>query len=310
MGKEKRAKRPDHLPRSKTSGPVVIALETTPVIVPEVVAARGLRSGQPVQRAPAPQEIEDSDSDGSDGSSSSSSSSLPDFQQLAAPVALEGAQQLQVTQGSQASPPASPEARPDAVDVPVPLPVPLKGHLSTEPLTEATATPPEGEAEPLTFPKRPRVPAKAGSITFNMQGAQKAMAAARTKVQVQTAVEAAKAKRLNVKDAATQTVRDPERQDGDIATIWRLRPRGMESFPHFAKQPKIRKRGSTKDFEELEVNADPRDPSERKRARTQPEVKEVSIHIEGDDTGELSGGEAIFDPYQTTFDEEVPQDAE
>ena len=28
---------------------------------------------------------------------------------------------------------------------------------------------PEGEAEPLTFPKRPRVPAKAGSITFNMQ---------------------------------------------------------------------------------------------------------------------------------------------
>eukprot|EP00434_Breviolum_minutum_P031964 symbB.v1.2.028268.t1/scaffold2983.1/size65930/4 len=56
MGKEKRAKRPDHLPRSKTSGPVVIALETTPVIVPEVVAARGLRSGQPVQRAPAPQE--------------------------------------------------------------------------------------------------------------------------------------------------------------------------------------------------------------------------------------------------------------
>jgi len=143
-----------------------------------------------------------------------------------------------------------------------------------------------------------------------MQGAQKAMAAARTKVQVQTAVEAAKAKRLNVKDAATQTVRDPERQDGEIATIWRLRPRGMESFPHFAKQPKVRKRGSTKDFEELEVNADPRDPSERKRARTQPEVKEVSIHIEGDDTGELSGGEAMFVPYQTTFDEEVPQDAE
>ena len=25
--------------------------------------------------------------------------------------------------------------------------------------------------------------------------------------------------------------------------------RGMESFPHFAKQPKVRKRGSTKDFE-------------------------------------------------------------
>lgn len=311
MGKEKRAK-------SKKNGPLVIALETAtvPQIVPEVIGddtGDSVPRRRTVQRVPAqPQEIEDSDSDSdSDDSSSSSSSSLPNFQQLcqSAPGPLERA--AEPPQFTQASPPASPEAPPKAsegIDVPVPMPVTIKG-LSNEQQAEATPSPPEGEAEQLSFPKKPRVSLAPGSITFNMQGAQKAMAAARTRVQVQTAVEAAKAKRLNVRDAATQTVRDPERQDGDIVTIWRLRPRGMESFPHFAKQPKVGKRSNTKDLE-AEVNVDPRDPSERKRARTTAaEVKEVSIDVGGDDTGELSGGEAMFDPYQTTFDEEVAPDA-
>lgn len=310
MGKEKRAK-------SKKNGPLVIALETAtvPQIVPEVIGddtGDSVPRRRTVQRVPAqPQEIEDSDSDSdSDDSSSSSSSSLPNFQQLcqSAPGPLERA--AEPPQFTQASPPASPEAPPKAsegIDVPVPMPVTIKG-LSNEQQAEATPSPPEGEAEQLSFPKKPRVSLAPGSITFNMQGAQKAMAAARTRVQVQTAVEAAKAKRLNVRDAATQTVRDPERQDGDIVTIWRLRPRGMESFPHFAKQPKVGKRSNTKDLE-AEVNVDPRDPSERKRARTAAEVKEVSIDVGGDDTGELSGGEAMFDPYQTTFDEEVAPDA-
>lgn len=313
MGKEKRAK-------SKKNGPLVIALETAtvPQIVPQVIGddtGDSVPRRRPaVQRVPAqPQEIEDSDSDSdSDDSSSSSSSSLPNFQQLCqtAPVGpLERA--AEPPQFIQASPPASPEAQPkpsEGIDVPVPMPVTIKG-LSNELQAEATPSPPEGEAEQLSFPRKPRA-AKPGSITFNMQGAQKAMAAARTRVQVQTAVEAAKAKRLNVKDAATQTVRDPERQDGDIVTIWRLRPRGMESFPHFAKQPKVGKRSNTKDLE-AEVNVDPRDPSERKRARTiAAEVKEVSIDVGGDDTGELSGGEAMFDPYQTTFDEVAPDAAD
>lgn len=48
-----------------------------------------------------------------------------------------------------------------------------------------------------------------------------------------------------------------------------------------------------------------------KRARTiAAEVKEVSIDVGGDDTGELSGGEAMFDPYQTTFDEVAPDAAD
>lgn len=88
--------------------------------------------------------------------------------------------------------------------------------------------------------KRPK---KLGKISFNLQGG--AIAAAQAKVQVEEAVAAARARRLNTKDASTQTVRDPEHQDGEIVTIWRLRPRGMESFPHFPKAAKRKVREPT-----------------------------------------------------------------
>jgi hypothetical protein len=90
-------------------------------------------------------------------------------------------------------------------------------------------------------PKR-LAPKKLGKISFNLQGG--AVAAAQAKVQVEEAVAAARARRLNTKDASTQTVRDPEK-DGDILTIWRLRPRGMESFPHFPKATKKKAREPT-----------------------------------------------------------------
>mmetsp|Transcript_149617 Transcript_149617/g.259921 ORF Transcript_149617/g.259921 Transcript_149617/m.259921 type:complete len:383 (+) Transcript_149617:3-1151(+) len=96
---------------------------------------------------------------------------------------------------------------------------------------------PDEELRPI------RPPPKPGKISFNIQGG--AMAKAQAQVQVEEAVAAARARRLNFKDASTQTVRDPE-QEGDIVCLLRLRPRGMESFPHFprpgkkkAKEPTI-----------------------------------------------------------------------
>merc|ERR1719447_1089048 len=69
------------------------------------------------------------------------------------------------------------------------------------------------------------------------------MAQAQAQVQAEEAVAKARARRLHRRDAATQTVRDPERE-GDIVTIWRLRPRGMESFPHFPTGGHSNKAGS------------------------------------------------------------------
>jgi len=104
----------------------------------------------------------------------------------------------------------------------------------------------EADQEEDELPLRPRQPPKAGRISFNIQGAKTAMAAAKAQVEAEEAVKAVHARRLNSRDASTQTVRDPESQDGDIVTIWRLRPRGMESFPHFPRQPvKKKARGST-----------------------------------------------------------------
>merc|ERR1719277_2158666 len=88
------------------------------------------------------------------------------------------------------------------------------------------------------------MPKKMGKISFSLQGAKDAVAAAQAQVQAEEAVAAARARRLNTRDASTQTVRDPESQDGGIVTIWRLRPRGMESFPHFPRQGK-KKRGES-----------------------------------------------------------------
>jgi len=101
------------------------------------------------------------------------------------------------------------------------------------------------EEDSVSQPQLKRPKPKLGKIAFNIQGG--SIAAAQAKVQVEEAVAAARARRLNTKDASTQTVRDPEHQDQDGApvTIWRLRPRGMESFPHFPKATKRKVREPT-----------------------------------------------------------------
>lgn len=137
------------------------------------------------------------------------------------------------------------------IDVPVPTPPIIPKTPPDTCITEEQATgsiavnfgTSIGSGPPDDLPddeqlQRPRPLKKLGNISFNIQGAKTAMAAAQAQVQVEEAVAAARARRLNTRDASTQTVRDPERQGGDIVTIWRLRPRGMESFPHFPRQAK------------------------------------------------------------------------
>mmetsp|Transcript_70503 Transcript_70503/g.131870 ORF Transcript_70503/g.131870 Transcript_70503/m.131870 type:complete len:351 (-) Transcript_70503:28-1080(-) len=72
------------------------------------------------------------------------------------------------------------------------------------------------------------------SISFKLQGAKEAMAAAQKVTDLEAELKAVRARKQNVRDATTQTVRNPL-QDGEKVTVWRLRPRGMESFPHFPK---------------------------------------------------------------------------
>jgi len=111
------------------------------------------------------------------------------------------------------------------------------------------------EEEEVFMKLRPRQPPKAGKLSFNIQGAKTAMAAAKAQVEAEEAVKAVRARRLNSRDASTQTVRDPE-QDGDYVVLLRLRPRGMESFPHFPRQPAKKKaRGSTLAATELGLAA-------------------------------------------------------
>lgn len=108
-------------------------------------------------------------------------------------------------------------------------------------LPESAASPSVDPAdeEDVLLP-RPKPPPRQMKISFNMKGAREAIEAAKAQVQAEEAVAAAKAKRLNTCDASTQTVRDPER-DG-VVTIWRLRPRGMASFPHFPRPAKQKKK--------------------------------------------------------------------
>lgn len=100
----------------------------------------------------------------------------------------------------------------------------------------------EENPEEETLPLRSRPPPKPGKISFNIKGAREAIAAAQAQAQAEEAVKNARERRLNTRDASTQTVQDPERQDGGIVTIWRLRPRGMESFPHFPRAAKRKMR--------------------------------------------------------------------
>ncbi|CAE8634218.1 unnamed protein product, partial [Polarella glacialis] len=239
-------------------------------------AAPGRGTGRP-QAAPAADDGHASDSSSS-SSSSSSSGPPPAASSPSALVIGGGTLPAPVASTAAASPRAAPTAPLQQALAPAPAPAapqspsavsPTAGgpqaRLSAEfaidvpvpaPATAAPETPPEapGVQEPQAATNSPQEEPveeelftklkprpKMGKISFNVQGAQNAMAAAQAKVQVQVAMEAARAKRMNVRDASTQTVRDPERQDGEIVTIWRLRPRGMESFPHYAK-PKKEKR--------------------------------------------------------------------
>mmetsp|Transcript_26033 Transcript_26033/g.60819 ORF Transcript_26033/g.60819 Transcript_26033/m.60819 type:complete len:441 (+) Transcript_26033:50-1372(+) len=87
-------------------------------------------------------------------------------------------------------------------------------------------------------PKSLRTQKKA--ISFKLQGAREAMAAAQKVTDLEAELKAVREKRKNVRDATTQTVQNPL-QDGEKVLVWHLRPRGMESFPHFPKQQKRKK---------------------------------------------------------------------
>merc|ERR1711920_111255 len=94
---------------------------------------------------------------------------------------------------------------------------------------------------------------------------------------------AERVRRLNTKDASTQTVRDPE-NDGEIVTIWRLRPRGMESFPHFpkatkkkAREPKICAAVDAEQPEDNEESRDVEQPEKKLKVATQG-----TAHIQDD----------------------------
>merc|ERR1719265_1816332 len=93
----------------------------------------------------------------------------------------------------------------------------------------------DDEDEEFLALKRPRPPPKAGKISFNVEGAKQAVAAAQAVKEAEAAVEALRAKRLNTRDASSQTEFDPLKNN-DYVALWRLRPRGMASFPHFPRQ--------------------------------------------------------------------------
>lgn len=196
----------------------------------------------------------DSECEASSGSSGSSSASMkqnvpPAAVGIAACVARppgDAAVAADVTSGLAVDHRTQPD---EAVDVPVPFgPAPspvVPVAIAAEQTALPTAVAPhEGEEEEVNLLqslqlRKPKP--QPGKISFSLQGAKSSIEKAQSCRQAEEAVEAARAKRLNTRDASTQTVRDPE-QDGDIVTIWRLRPRGMESFPHFPRPNKKRPR--------------------------------------------------------------------
>lgn len=166
----------------------------------------------------------------------------------------------------------------------------------------------------LPLPK-PRPPPKPGKISFNMQGAKKAIAEAQAQVQVEEAVAAARARRLNTRDAATQTVRDPETQDGDIVTIWRLRPRGMESFPHFPRQrsksaidPKITAGAEEEDsFPALSLKPVADERRRNKKRSRQVDIERISDSPERPDKTSIQEGGDSNVPVKIVAATEVPE---
>lgn len=101
-------------------------------------------------------------------------------------------------------------------------------------------TSPEEREEEEELPQRPRAPPKLGKISFNIQGAKEAMQAAKAQKEVEQKVAAVRERKMNTKDATTQTEKNPEA--GGIVCIYRYRPRGMESFPHFPRRVKKKAR--------------------------------------------------------------------
>lgn len=158
-----------------------------------------------------------------------------------------------------------------AIDVPVPAISPkTPPQNAAEALQGGSVLPPGSSPPGPTLPAalrgapeasgsdeeelpRPKAQPKLGKISFNMKGAKDSMAAAQAKVQAEEAIAAARARRQNTRDASTQTVRHPE-QDGEIVTVWRLRRRGMESFPHFPKPEQKKKRKLQEHLLSLEVD--------------------------------------------------------
>jgi len=277
-----------------------------------VPIGRGARSSRPMRGGsfarPPRQELppgcqESAKSSTSRSSSTSSSSSIAGTPAVAPPSPCMVAGSL-VQEPTALLPDTTASA---AIDVPVPVPPSVPALApALEPKTPPDPIP--GDAPPLKTPEnnaghqeqdddeqphRLRPPPKPGKISFNIQGAKEAMAAAQAQVQALEAVEAVRKRRLNTRDASTQTVRDPERQDGDIVTIWRLRPRGMESFPHFPR-PGKKKMSCTavedEDDEEsfLAVNVKRGQP--QKKGRKRSKHSDVECISEGAEPAEVEGG--------------------
>jgi len=128
---------------------------------------------------------------------------------------------------------------------------------------------------------------KLGKISINIAGAKSAMEQAQAQAQAKEAVAAALKRKLNLRDAETQTVRDPERE-GDIVTIWRLRPRGMESFPHFPTGGHSNKAGSKRKKARAGAAAGEEDKRPKTRQRSSAEEPMlVPIDTTASDVGPL-----------------------
>lgn len=146
---------------------------------------------------------------------------------LGAPAPLPPIAHFEESAPAVAAAPARLEAHPT-------LALALEGapEVTSDPVHEAEP----GPAGADFLVQRPRP--QPGKISFKVQGFA-GFQGAKSCREVEEAVAAARAKKLNTRDAGVQTVRDPE-ADGDYVAIWRLRPRGMESFPHFPRNAKRR----------------------------------------------------------------------
>jgi len=278
---------------------------------PERLEASPNVTSQPAAVTVVESDASKSSSSSSSNSSSSSSSSdakkTVDGHQIATESTVQQDQGLQVAGHSV---PAFPE----------PLAPMVPGTPSDRPPEEESVAPqveePVGGAahtgasdiNEVSMPKKPKP--KLGKISFNIQGG--SIAAAQAKTQVEEAIAAERARRLNTRDASTQTVRDPE-NDGEIVTIWRLRPRGMESFPHFpkatkkkAREPKICAAVDAEQAEDYEESNDVEQPEKKLKVAT-----DGMAHVEDDVAMQVASSVAQQAAQkQVLVDEDSPVDEE